>query len=378
MSSDPSEASGGLPPTLPFGSWPSPITAARIVEGAATVGELRVDGEETWWSESRPSEGGRTQLVRRTADGERHDVLPEGWNARTQVHEYGGGAWTVHRGTVFFSRWSDQRLYALDAAAGATVPRPITPEPSVDRGLRYTDADVAPDGRWLVCVRESHEAGGEAVNEIVALPIDASEDGPGEAVVLVSGADFVASPRLSPDGSTLAWIQWNHPDMPWDSTELCTAAFAPEAADGPPPGERVAGGQGESIVQPEWTPGGGLLAASDRTGWWNVHRFTGGGAVLADPERLTPIDGEIGGPQWVFGPSWYAVLPDDTLALSVTLDGIARLGVVMAGTDRVELLDTPYSAIGQLRPVAVATFAMVAAGERTSPLRCGAASQPKE
>ena len=364
-----------LPPSLPFGSWPSPVTAARIVEGAASVAELRVDGDDIWWSENRPSEGGRTQLVRRTVDGQRHDVLPENWNARTQVHEYGGGAWTVRDGVAYFSRWTDQRLYRVDTATGASPPEPITPEASLPRALRYADADITLDRRWLVCVRESHEGGAEAVNEIVMVPADGS----GDPVVVVTGPDFVASPRLSPDGSTLAWIQWTHPDMPWDSTELRQAAFSPEAvaAAGPVVGVRVAGGSAESIVQPEWTTHGALLAASDRTGWWNVHRFTAGGEVLPEPERLTAIDGEIGGPHWVFGQSWYAVLPDDTLVMSVTIDGIARLAFATAASDKVELLDTPYTAIGQLRSVAAATFAMVAAGpvDEVAPLRCRFAAE---
>ena len=136
-----------MPTSQPYGSWESPITAALIVEGAAAVRELRVDGDDIWWSEGRPSEGGRNQLVRRTPDGERHDVLPEGWNARTQVHEYGGGAWTVRDGVLWFSSWADQRLYRLDAGAGQVVPHPITPEPPSPRALRYADASVSPEPR---------------------------------------------------------------------------------------------------------------------------------------------------------------------------------------------------------------------------------------
>jgi dipeptidyl aminopeptidase/acylaminoacyl peptidase len=365
---------GGLPPALPYGSWPSPITAARIVEGAAAVSELRVDGLDVWWSEARPSEGGRTQLVRRTPDGERHDVLPEGWNARTQVHEYGGGAWTVRDGVVWFSAWADQRLHRLDTAAGQTVPHPVTPSPAEPRALRYADADLSPDASWLVCVRERHAPGREAVNEIVALPASPRGE-PTEPTVLVSGPDFVSSPRISPDGTRLAWIQWDHPNMPWDGTELRWAPFAPEA--GAVDGERVAGGPAESVLQPTWTAGGGLLAASDRTGWWNVYRFTGGDQVLDEPEPRTPIDAEIGGPHWVFGQSWFALLPDDTLVVSLGAEGLQAVGVVPAGTDRVERLETPYTAVGQLRSIGDAEFAMVAAGplHEATPLRCRFAAE---
>jgi dipeptidyl aminopeptidase/acylaminoacyl peptidase len=371
-----------LPTAAPYGSWASPITAARIVEGAASVNELRADGPDVWWSEGRPSEAGRTQLVRRTADGARHDVLPEGWNARTQVHEYGGGAWTVRDGVVWFSAWADQRLYRLDAGAGQAVPQPVTPNPIEPRALRYADADLSPDGRWLVCVRERHEPregqhAHEVVNEIVVLPASPGEDvgEPVEPTVLVTGPDFVSSPRISPDGTRLAWLQWDHPDMPWDRTGLQWAAFEPER--GPVEGELVAGGPAESIVQPTWTDGGGLLAASDRTGWWNVYRFTGGDLVLDDPDPLTPIDAEIGGPHWVFGQSWFTVLPDSTLVVSLGADGLQSVGVVPAGSGRVERLETPYTAVGQLRSLGDAEFAMVAAGPRdeATPLRCRFAAE---
>ncbi len=372
-----------LPEGLPYGAWPSPVTAALLVEGAATVAELRVDGDDVWWSEARPSEGGRTQLVRRTPDGTRHDVLGDGDNARTAVHEYGGGAWTVADGTVFYSRWDDQRLYRLDVAAGDPEPLAITPEPASPRGLRWADAVVSPDGRWVVCVREAHgpDAGDapEAVNTIVAVPADGSgAAGQGEVRELVAGPDFVAAPRLSPDGSTLAWIQWDHPRMPWDGTELRWAPFDP---DGPGTaggtGQLVAGGTEESVIQPEWTPDGDLLASSDRTGWWNVYRFTAGGEVLDRPEPLTPIDAEIGGPQWVFGQSWYSVLHDGTLVLALADEGKQQLGFATAGSARVEVLHTPYTSVGQLRALPDAGFAMVAAGPtaEAAPLRCQFAAE---
>jgi len=369
-----STPSAGLPEALPFGTWPSPITASVIVEGAAAVGELRVDGDDIWWSEARPSEGGRTQIVRHTPDGRRQDVLGEGDNARTAVHEYGGGAWTVAGGTVFYSSWADQRMYRIDA--GAPTRRPVTPEPASPRGLRWADAVVSPDGRWVVCVREAHDAPGEVVNTIVAVPADGSAaDGGAEVRVLVDGPDFVAAPRLSPDGCTLAWIQWDHPRMPWDGTELRWAPFDPDA--GPSPGHLVAGGPDESVIQPDWTAGGELLASSDRTGWWNVHRFAADGEVLSEPENLTPVDAEVGGPAWVFGQSWYAVLADGTLAVSVTAEGLQRVGVVAAGSDRVEVLDTPFTAVGQLRALPGAGFAMVAAGPtaEAAPLRCHFAAE---
>ncbi|MGN6692892.1 MAG: hypothetical protein ACTHN0_01840, partial [Aquihabitans sp.] len=197
-------------PTLPFGAWPSPITAARLVEGAAGVGEIRADGDDVWWNEQRPGEGGRYQLVRWSAGGNRHDLFPawdptgEGpnWNARTAVMEYGGGAWGVRDGVVVFANWADQRLYRVDPGA-EVVPIPITPVPTVVRGYRYSEPtwlDQEHFPGWIVCVRESHEPeaverNGEAVNELVALPLDGrAVDDPSLVVVLASGPDFVHSP----------------------------------------------------------------------------------------------------------------------------------------------------------------------------------------
>ncbi|MCU1454535.1 MAG: peptidase prolyl oligopeptidase active site domain protein [Acidimicrobiales bacterium] len=316
----------------PHGSWPSPITAATLVATASAVGEIRVDGEDVWWSESRPSEGGRTQLVRGRPDGTRVDLFatPESaartWNARTQVHEYGGGAWSVRGGVVVFADWGDQRLYRV---ADGAQPVAITPEPTTPRGLRWADL-VAIDDDWLVCVRESHEpaaveAHGEAVNELVAVPLDGSAvDDPGRVRVLVSGPDFVAGPAVADD--TLAWIQWDHPRMPWDGTELWTATLV-GAADGPvalEAAQPVAGGPSESVVQPLFV-GDHLIYCSDRTGWWNPWRV---GADGPEPLIAGGVEAEIGGAQWVFGLRWLAPLADGRLACSITRSGLTGLAVI--------------------------------------------------
>src|SRR4051794_10969495 len=224
---------------LPYGAWPTPITSALVVRAAAQLGEVVVDGADVWWSESRPAEGGRSVIVRRSADGTLTDVLPSPWNARTRAHEYGGGAWTVSDGTLWFTEFSDQRLYRLDR--GSETPVAVTPEPAVHAGVRHADLRVLPDGAGVLAVRETHPASGgaaEVVNELVITGIPAEE-------VLVSGPDFVSDPRLSPDGRTLAWLQWDHPAMPWDAAQLVV-----RAADGID--TVVAGGPGESVVQPVW------------------------------------------------------------------------------------------------------------------------------
>jgi dipeptidyl aminopeptidase/acylaminoacyl peptidase len=279
----------------PYGSWASPITAGLVASGGVRLGQVAWSGDDLYWLEGRPDEGGRSVVVRRSANGDVADVIPEGFNARTMVHEYGGGSYWVSGPTVFFTNFEDQRLYRVDPGE---APRAITPEPLVPRGDRYADGVVTPDGTWVICVRERHVMGREAVNEIVALPTD------GSALprVLVGGLAFFAFPRLSPDGRRLAWTSWGHPRMPWDGTELWVA----EVADGAQlRGRRlVAGGPEESIFQPSFSPSGRLHFVSDRSGWWNLYVDRDGTV-----EPIAPVDAELGVPQWVFGLSTYAFVP---------------------------------------------------------------------
>jgi dipeptidyl aminopeptidase/acylaminoacyl peptidase len=268
----------------PTGSWPTPITSELVVRAAARLGEVVVDGDDVWWSESRPSEGGRSVIVRRSADGTVTDVLPAPWNARTRVHEYGGGSWTVQDGTLWFTEFVDQRLYRLDA--GSDAPVAVTPEPELPAGVRHADFRVTSEG--LLAVRETHAEGdrpAEVVNELVRVAADATE-------VLVSGPDFVSDARLSPDGTTLAWLQWNHPDMPWDAAQLVV-----RTADGTE--TVVAGGKGESVFQPVWDADGSLWFLSDRTNFWSLYRRAPGGEI----QLVLDAGCDIGGPQWVFGQS---------------------------------------------------------------------------
>jgi dipeptidyl aminopeptidase/acylaminoacyl peptidase len=321
----------------PYGSWKSPITSDLIVAGSLRLGEIRLDGETIYWSEGRPIEGGRNVVVQRSPNGQTIDVTPAApFNVRTRVHEYGGGAYQVANGTVYFSNFIDQRLYRQSVGE---PPQPITPAGP----FRYADAVVDEPRQRLICVREDHGNGEqEPVNTIVAVSIAGSDDG---GTVLVSGSDFVASPRLSPDGSQLAWISWNHPLMPWDGTQLWVAPVQSDGALGE--AQAIAGGESESIFQPEWSPDGRLYFVSDRTGWWNLYRWNPNHTTPIEP--LCPKEAEFGLPQWVFGMTTYGFESAEFLICTYIEAGVQSLARL--NTQNLELtpIEAPYSSIGGLR-----------------------------
>ncbi len=292
--------------TRPYGTWPAEVgfdTIARVP--ASRFGALDVRAGRVRWAESRAAEGGRVVVVE-WRDGAMRDLLPAGFNARTRVHEYGGGAVWYHGDTVFCSEFATGRVHRVDAAG--EEPRPITPEPDTPSALRYADGCVTPDGQTVICVRERHE-GGEVHNELVAFPADGSR----APAVVASGHDFVAAPRIDPSGTRLAWLAWNHPQMPWDGTELWLAELASGGVVSD--GRLVAGGASESIFQPGWSPAGLLHFCTDRNGWWNLHRVEADGLSRA----LTTLeDGEVGYPSWVFDMPRYAFLDDGRIACVVT------------------------------------------------------------
>lgn len=321
------------PKVAPYGSWKSPITADLIARGAVRLMQVVLDGDDIYWLESRPAEGGRYVIVKRSPDGTVSDVTPAPFYARTTVHEYGGGDFLVHNSTVYFSNFKDQRLYVQKPGAS---PQPITPE----KAFRYADAVIDTYRNRLICVREDHTvAGREAINTIVSVKLDGDLDG---GTVLVSGNDFYASPRLSPDGTKLAWLTWNHPNMPWDGTELWVAEIAQDGSLNNP--RKIAGGPTESIFQPEWAPDNTLYFVSDRTGWWNLYRWRDG-----QVEALTQEQAEFGQPQWVFGMSTYAFVSERELVCAYTQNGVWRLARLDTVTKKLEAIETPYTEIGYVR-----------------------------
>jgi dipeptidyl aminopeptidase/acylaminoacyl peptidase len=315
----------------PYGSWRSPITAALIAEGAVGLAQPEHTDEWVYWLEQRRAEGGRYAVVRRAPDGRVTEAIPPRFNARTRVHEYGGGAYLVDGATVFFSNFEDQRVYRQDPDA---EPRPITPEPPDPAALRYADGRLTPDRRLVICVREAHD-GENVVNDLVAL----HADGSGPPWVIASGSDFYSFPRVSPDGSKLAWTSWDHPRMPWDGTELWVADLSPDGELGRP--VLVAGGADESVFQPEWSPRGILHFVSDRSGWWNLYRH-GDGEI----EALASAKAEFGVPQWIFGLSSYSFLADGRIVCAYGSEGMTRLGVLSPEGGSIEDLETSHVPVG--------------------------------
>ena len=317
------------PLIAPYGSWKSPLTSDRIVSESIRLGQIALDGERVSWVESRPKEGGRNTIVQRDADGTMHDLTPAPLNVRTRVHEYGGGAYCVADGVAYFSNFSDQRLYRQ--RPGET-PEPVT----ADASMCYADGIMDHRRRRLLCIREDHTLSDqEPQNSIVGIPLD---NGSGHTCgdILVSGNDFYASPRLSPDGQRLAWLTWNHPNMPWDGTELRVADLGQDGSIETP--RCVAGGTDVSIFQPEWSPDGRLYFVSDQSGWWNLYRLDNG-KVCA----LYPMEAEFGAPQWVFGQRLYAFESPDHAICAYTQNGFWHLGRLDTAQHTLERFDLPYT-----------------------------------
>ncbi|MEO7852652.1 MAG: prolyl oligopeptidase family serine peptidase [Rubrivivax sp.] len=320
----------------PFGSWQSPLSAAQAVSAGVGVVDVSVDGDCALWQESRPAEKGRNVIVQRSGDGTLHDLIDAPWNARTTVHEYGGRAYLMSDGVLFFSHFADQRLYRVDPG---TAPRPITPETA--GALRYADLCIDANRGLIWCVREDHRASGEAVNALVVLRADADASNIAEPRIVAGGRDFYAAPRLSPDGKQLAWLNWSHPDMPWDGCELWLAQVQ---ADGSlRDAACIAGSRDEAVQQPCWSPDGALHFIGDRSGWWNLYRWRGG---IAEP--MCPMEAEFGQPMWNLGLQTYAFESASCIVLSFSHRAVSQLASLDTGSLHLQPIDVPFTAIGSV------------------------------
>jgi dipeptidyl aminopeptidase/acylaminoacyl peptidase len=338
----------GFPEISPYGSWKSPITADLVAGGEVGLEQVRLDGDDIYWIERRAQEGGRKVIVRRSSDGIVADITPAGFNARTRVHEYGGGDYAVSNGTIIFSNFTDQRLYRQQIGF---QPALLTPESA----LRYADGQIDLRRKLFFCVREDHTDQTEPVNSIVCVSLE----GGGTGEVVVSGNDFYSTPRLSPDGSQLAWLTWNHPNMPWDGTELWVGKLSDDGSVTEK--EKIAGGVDESIFQPEWSPDRTLYFVSDRTGWWNLYRRR-----ERQVEAMCPMEAEFGQPQWVFGTSLYAFASERQILCAYAKNGRDYLATLDTETGKLETIELPFTIISQIRAPGNRVVFIAASGADTN------------
>lgn len=316
----------------PYGSWESPITMDTVLADSVRFLELDLDGESIYWLEGRPQESGRCVVVKRSPGGEQSDQLPTPFNTRSRVHEYGGGAFVVDDGTLYFTHFNDQRIYCKRVDAD---PFPITEEGE----CLYADFRYDRKRDRLIGVREDHrDENYEPINTIVSIDLKQ----PYKVEILESGKDFYSSPRISPDGSQLTWLSWDHPNMPWDGCEVSIAKFVDDGRLNNP--ILVAGGLNESIFQPEWSPNNILYFVSDRTGWWNIYRYK-----ESKVEALFPMEAEFGQPQWVFGMSKYGFESEQSILCAYSQDGVWSLARLDTVNKSLEKIDTLYTLIENIQ-----------------------------
>ena len=329
-----------------YGSWKSPITTDMITAKSISLMEVAISGEDIYWVESRPSESGRCAVMRRTADGNITECTPPEFYVRTTVHEYGGGAFMVEDGVLYFSNFKDHHLYRQPLGG---QPEILTPAD----GYYYADFILDKQRNRIICVREDHTVEGEAVNTIVSVSLSGNDER-----ILIHGNNFYSSARLSPDGNQLAYLTWNHPNMPWDGCELWLADVH---ADGTLQGPKlIAGSVTESVFQPEWSPEGVLHFVGETTGWWNLYRW-----INDDVEALCPMEAEFGEPQWVFGMSTYGFVSPTKILCCYSQNSLWHLAYLDTSSKKLTHIGTPFT---QIEGVRVGNgFAIFIAGSPTQP-----------
>lgn len=333
----------------PYGEWLSPISAALVAAGTRSLARPYATGPDLYWLEGRATEGGRMTLLRARDGGAVSECTPFPFNVRTRVHEYGGAAYLPFDDSVLFSHFAENCLYLR---RGDADPVRIT------RNEKHRHADFVLDRsrKRVICVREDHEQSDlHPVNTICAVALDGS----GDTRVLVQGADFHAAPRLSPDGEQLAWLCWNHPRMPWETTELWLAGVRDDGSLDTP--RKIAGGDAESICQPEWSPDGRLYFVSDRSGWWNLYR--------AEDDDIVPVhpkSAEFGRPHWTLGNSMYGFLSAGEIGCTYIDNGVSHLARIDVAAGTLHSIPTPYTDVQDL--YVGPGFMVLIAGSPTTPL----------
>jgi dipeptidyl aminopeptidase/acylaminoacyl peptidase len=319
---------------VPFGAWPSPLSAEAVAEGRLWLGGLALDGDDVCWVESRPSEQGRLALLRKREGGNVEEVVRAPLSVRTRVHEYGGGAFSAADGIVIFANDADQRLYRIDTTRATPWQAEAV---TAVQGLRYADLQIDKRFGRVICVAERERPADEPENFLASVSLAS-----GEISVLAAGADFYAFPRLDPAGKHLAFLSWNHPAMPWDACELHVADIAADSTLGP--ATKVAGGADESIFQPAWSPDGVLHFASDRSGFSNLYRLNDDGTVVC----LCATEAEFATPLWVFGLSTYAWLDADTVVCVFQQSGFWHLATLNGRTGQLDTIATDLTELGSV------------------------------
>jgi dipeptidyl aminopeptidase/acylaminoacyl peptidase len=337
------------PTCQPFGEWQSPISAAMVAQGARSMSQPRIDGTDIYWLEGRASEGGRNTLLCRQANGTVVERTPLPFNVRTRVHEYGGGAYLVQDGMLVFSHFADNQLYVQQ---GEAPPRQLT----MGHQCRYADFIRDPARARLISIREDHTASSlQPVNTLCAIALDGSA----QETILAQGHDFYAAPRLSPDGTQLAWLSWDHPRMPWQGSELWLAAVAADGSLSTP--RRIAGSATEAICQPTWSPDGVLHFVSDRSGWWNIYRCQAQDQVRC----VHTAKAEFGAPHWVFGNAMLRFLSDEQILCTYIENGVSHLARLDIVSGALHPLATRYT---EMHDVQVGPgFAVMLAGSPVTP-----------
>lgn len=334
------------PKLAPYGSWKSPITSELMVAKTIGLSSLKLDNNNLYWLESRPDEGGRNIIVQLDHKGVMREINATPFNVRSRVHEYGGGAYLATDEVVYFSHFPDQRIYRQSLGDTLSQPVPITPATDA---LRYADYIMDKGRNRLICVREDHsDPTAEAVNTIAALDLSG-----GGCTTLATGYDFYSSPRLSPNGDQLVWLCWNHPNMPWDGTELHCADL--DAAGSVSRSRKITGSASDAIVQPEWSPDGSLFFVSDRSGWWNIYRYLNGSI-----EPIIEMAAEFSSPHWGFGICNYGFRSAHEIICTYTDKGRDYLASIQVNSGELTVIPTGYTSQATIQVTQTSVYFLAA------------------